>query len=101
MNEVRGLSRDGSPLVLIRTNAPLLLWCHGAQASNMRISGEALDEFVEIYREESGEDISRDEASEMAIRILTLYTLLSKKPSGLDGSGRATTHAEAQVVHQT
>jgi hypothetical protein len=52
----------------------------------MRISGEALDEFVEIYGEEFGEDISRDEASDMAIRILTLYTLLSKIPPRVDES---------------
>jgi hypothetical protein len=70
----------------------------------MRISDEALDEFVEIYRQEFGEDISQDEASEMAIRILTLYTLLSKKPPGLDEAGGAATQpgdGQAQVVHQT
>jgi hypothetical protein len=58
----------------------------------MRISDEALDEFVEIYTKEFGEDISRDEASEMATRILMLYALLSKKPPGLDESGGAATH---------
>jgi hypothetical protein len=70
----------------------------------MRISDEALDEFVESYREEFGDDISRDEASEMAIRILTFYTLLSKKPPGLDESGGAATQpgdGQTQVVHQT
>jgi hypothetical protein len=70
----------------------------------MRISDEALDEFIEIYREEFGEDISRNEASEMAIRILTLYTLLSKKPPGLNESGGATTRpgdGQAQVAHRT
>jgi hypothetical protein len=70
----------------------------------MRISDEALVEFVKIYREEFGEDISRDEASEMATRILTLYTLLSKKPPGLDKSGGAATQpgdGQTQVVHHT
>jgi hypothetical protein len=70
----------------------------------MRISDDALDEFVEIYKEEFGEDISRDAASEMAIRILTLYTLLSKKPPGLDESGEAATQlgdGQAHVVHRT
>jgi hypothetical protein len=74
----------------------------------MRISDEVLDEFIDIYKEEFGEDISRDEASEMATLILTLYTLLSKKPPGLDekaapvGSA-ATQHGDcrAQVVHRT
>jgi len=56
----------------------------------MRISDEALNEFVDLYKIEFGEDISRNEASEMATSILTLYTLLSKKPPMSGNSGGAT-----------
>lgn len=45
----------------------------------MRIPDEELDEFIEIYKEELSEDISRAEATEMASRLLTLYQLLSRK----------------------
>jgi len=45
----------------------------------MKIPDEALNEFIEIYREEFGEDISRAEAGEMASRLLKLYELLSGK----------------------
>ena len=45
----------------------------------MRISDEALNEFIDVYRAELGEDISHDEAGEMASDLLTLYALLSKQ----------------------
>lgn len=44
----------------------------------MRISDEALDEFVAIYKEEFKEDIDRAEASEMASRLLNLYEMLAR-----------------------
>ena len=45
----------------------------------MKISDAALDEFIAIYEEEIREEISRNEASEMASRLVTLYELLTKK----------------------
>lgn len=48
----------------------------GAHAAAMRITDEALDEFIELYKEEFGEEISRSEASEMAFRLVTLYGAL-------------------------
>ncbi len=45
----------------------------------MRITDEALDEFIAIYKDEFGEDIDRKEASAMACRVLTLYELLARK----------------------
>ena len=45
----------------------------------MKISDEALDEFIAIYKKEFGEEVDRKAASEMAFRLLTLYELLAKK----------------------
>jgi hypothetical protein len=44
----------------------------------MLISEKALDELIDIYKEEFGEEIDRIEATEMAHRLLTLYRLLMK-----------------------
>ena len=45
----------------------------------MRISGEAMDDFIKIYREEFGEEVDRKEANAMAQRVLTLYDLITRK----------------------
>jgi hypothetical protein len=45
----------------------------------MRISDEALDEFMTIYAEEFGKQITHAQASEMAERVVTLYRLLRRK----------------------
>lgn len=45
----------------------------------MRITDETLDQFIELYKEEFGEEISRSEASEMAFRLITLYEALARK----------------------
>ena len=45
----------------------------------MQISDEALNEFITIYKVEFGEEISRRDASEMAVRVLRLYELLARK----------------------
>lgn len=42
----------------------------------MRITDAALDEFIALYKEVFGEGLSRDEASEVSFRLLTLYELL-------------------------
>ncbi|OHA79391.1 MAG: hypothetical protein A2747_03095 [Candidatus Yonathbacteria bacterium RIFCSPHIGHO2_01_FULL_44_41] len=44
----------------------------------MRLSEADLHEFIEIYREESGETLSLAEASEMTFRLIHLYTQLTK-----------------------
>ena len=49
----------------------------------MQISEDALNEFIAIYKAEFGEDISRKDASEMALRVLKLYELLERQlPEG-------------------
>ena len=47
--------------------------------SGMQISDEALNDLMAIYKEEFGEEIDRREATEMAHRLIALYTLLAKK----------------------
>ena len=42
----------------------------------MRLSEKAIDELRAIYKEEFGEDISRDDAAEMGDRLLRLVRLL-------------------------
>lgn len=48
----------------------------------MKLSDEALDEFMRIYMEEFGEEITKAEASETASRVVTLYELLTRKLPG-------------------
>jgi hypothetical protein len=45
----------------------------------MRITDQALDEFMELYKEEFGEELGRSEASEMAFRFVTLYEALATR----------------------
>lgn len=47
----------------------------------MRITEEALNEFIKIYNKECGEELNRSEASKMASRVVALYELLAKKLS--------------------
>lgn len=42
----------------------------------MQLSDEALDNFVAIYEKKFNEPISRDDAAEMAQRLVTLYRVL-------------------------
>jgi hypothetical protein len=44
-----------------------------------KISNEALDEFIAIYKKEFKEDITRPKAQQMASDLLQLYTLVSRK----------------------
>ena len=44
-----------------------------------RIPDADLDEFIAIYKDELGVEISRTDASEMASRLVMLYKLLSRK----------------------
>lgn len=45
----------------------------------MQVPDEALNEFIEIYKTEFGEEISRKDANEMALSVLRLYELLARK----------------------
>ena len=45
----------------------------------MRIADETLDQFIRLYKEEYGEELTRSEASEMAFWLVTLYEALSKR----------------------
>ena len=47
--------------------------------ASVKISDEALDEFINLYKHEFNEDISRTQGNEMAFRLMTLYGLLSQK----------------------
>jgi len=42
----------------------------------MRVSEEGLKKFIEIYREEFGEDISIPDARVMATELLNLYKVI-------------------------
>lgn len=44
----------------------------------MKISDHDFQEFIAIYQEEFGETLSLAEASEMAFRLVSLYTQLTK-----------------------
>jgi len=62
----------------------------------MRISDEAIDDFIVIYKQEFDEEISQDAAHAIASRLINLYEALSK------GSGRdsvALTNLD-QPLHQ-
>jgi hypothetical protein len=45
----------------------------------MKFSKEAIEEFIAAYKQDTGEEITREEANGMAFRLLTLYELLSKE----------------------
>jgi len=57
----------------------------------MQISDEALSEFIIAYKEEFGEEISRKDASEMALGVLRLYELLTRRLPNADATTAATT----------
>ncbi len=46
----------------------------------MELTPQDIEEFKAAYKEAFGEDITDDEAREMAQRVLRLYELLSEKP---------------------
>jgi hypothetical protein len=88
-----------------RTNLPI--WQNSESMTNLRrrydaavarppyigVSDEALDEFIAIYKDEFGEDVSRAEASEMASNLLMFYGLLARKlPSEQEVSPSTTQH---------
>lgn len=57
------------------------------KVKNMEVTPEALEEFKRIYRKESGEEISDEEALEMAQRVLVFFSLIYRPlPSREDSS---------------
>ena len=61
--------------------------------SSMRVSDDTLDEFMALYQAEFRKDISREDALEMAIRLVNLYQLIMR-PLPDEGSERVTPHSE-------
>ena len=55
----------------------------------MEVTPEALEEFKRIYRKEFGEDISDDEALEMAQRVLMFFSLIYRPLPGRGESSQA------------
>lgn len=51
----------------------------------MRLTDESCEAYRRIYKEEMGEDITLDEAREMAARILNLYELITQPLPGETG----------------
>ena len=45
-------------------------------AMNHKLSAKALKEFREIYKEEFGEDLTDDEAEEIAMRVIKFFHIL-------------------------
>jgi hypothetical protein len=58
----------------------------------MKVSDAELQEFIAIHQEEFGETLSLAEASEMAFRLVGLYTQLTK---ALPSEQRKTSDGEA------
>lgn len=48
----------------------------------MKISNTSLDEFIEIYQKEFGKEISREDALEMATRLINLYLIIYRPLPG-------------------
>jgi len=42
----------------------------------MNLSNESIQEFIDLYKQEFGKDITRTEAEEMAMELLSLYQLI-------------------------
>lgn len=42
----------------------------------MDLSEESIQEFIEIYKQEFGEELSRDNAEDMAKKLLSLYRFI-------------------------
>ena len=52
----------------------------------MQISDESLTEFINLYHAEFGKEITRQDALEMATRLINLYQIIYRPlPTELDG----------------
>ena len=61
----------------------------------MILSDTSLDEFIAIYAEEYGEQLSREEARQVATRLLTFVRLISEDPPTDDDPRCQTEFADA------
>jgi hypothetical protein len=50
--------------------------------TEQQLSAEAIGDFLAIYHEEFGENISDDEAQEIAMRLLRFFGILVRSKSG-------------------
>ncbi|MGH9462293.1 MAG: hypothetical protein ACRD1X_13820 [Vicinamibacteria bacterium] len=50
----------------------------------MRFTDDELDELRAIYRDEFGEDITREDAYDLGLRLVTLFDLFSRNPFNED-----------------
>lgn len=64
----------------------------------MRITDEALDEFIELCKTEFGEEIDRTEAAELAHRVLAVYRLLRRSPPVQPTGADATPQASSRYL---
>ncbi len=55
----------------------------------MEVTPQALEEFKRIYRKEFGEEISDDEALEMAQRVLMFFSLIYRHLPGREEPNQA------------
>ena len=66
----------------------------------MKRSDEALSELMRLYKEEFGEELSRNQAEEMARKLLTLYELLAQKLPGENIPAPKPPAADPPAAHQ-
>jgi hypothetical protein len=65
----------------------------------MRISDGALDEFIAIYKEEFGEELSRADALEIASNLIMIYRCISRKlPDSYDSGKRVMPHDGVEAL---
>lgn len=60
------------------------------------ISKTALEEFKEIYRKEYGEDISDDEAIDLAVNLLGLFTCIYRPLPNKPGDDKSISETHKQ-----
>ena len=53
-----------------------------AMTTPQQLSRQAIDEFKAIYKEEFGQDLSDDEAQEIALRLLRFFGILGQPLPG-------------------
>src|SRR5690348_4025723 len=90
--EGNGMMRPSQNMPLVNESMPVQRICYGRKAEFpcllirvvnvqngvMHITEAALNEFIDLYKEEFGQQLSHEEASEMSFRLLTLYELLNE-----------------------
>lgn len=55
---------------------------------NIMLTDEAIEELRQIWKEETGEEVTEEEARAMGMRILKLFQLLEKAPASTDSNSR-------------